>query len=431
MKKNIKYIILFFPFLTNAQQQLTLKNAIDTTLKNNFDIQIAKNNVEIAKINNAYGVAGGLPSLNATAGDNAGISNINQKSNTGQETNLNNVNDNNINAGITASMVLFNGFRVIATKERLSCLQKQSEIFLNQQIQNSIAAIMFKYFDIIRQQSYLKIIQNSLDVSNKKLDIINEKDKVGMANAVDLLQAQIDVNAAEQNLKAQQLIIDVEKADLLLLMSAKKISQVSINDSITVDQSLQLDSIINYLNRNPEYLSAEQQIKINEQTIKEISSQRFPSVRINTSYDFIHDESSAGSLLMNQNYGPYAGVTLQIPIFNGFIYKKQKEVAVLNVNNSKLEKENLLNTLTTEAIKTYQSYITTLEQLKVQQTNFSLAKKLVDVVVQNFQVNQATILDVKAAQTSYESAGYLLVNLQYAAKSAEIELKELIYQLKY
>ena len=50
--------------------------------------------------------------------------------------------------------------------------------------------------------------------------------------------------------------------------------------------------------------------------------------------------------------------------------------------------------------------------------------------MQRFKSNLATILDVKAAQLSYENAGYLLVNLQYAAKSAEIELKRLIYRLK-
>jgi len=76
----------------------------------------------------------------------------------------------------------------------------------------------------------------------------------------------------------------------------------------------------------------------------------------------------------------------------------------------------------TFAFKTYQSYITNLAQLEEQQKNYVMSKKLMDLVLQNFQVNQATILDVKAAQTSYETAGYLLVNIQYAAKVAEIQL---------
>jgi outer membrane protein TolC len=51
--------------------------------------------------------------------------------------------------------------------------------------------------------------------------------------------------------------------------------------------------------------------------------------------------------------------------------------------------------------------------------------------MQKFNLGQATILDVKAAQTSYENAAYLLVNLLYSAKVAEIELKQLTYSLQY
>ncbi len=119
--------------------------------------------------------------------------------------------------------MLFNGFKVIATKGRLNLLQRQSELQLNLQIQTTLAAIMENYYDILRQQSYLKIIQSSLDVSSKKLDIVKEQYKVGMANEADLLQAGIDLNIAVQNLKGQQLIIDQDKTNLLTADGCKTI----------------------------------------------------------------------------------------------------------------------------------------------------------------------------------------------------------------
>ena len=175
MKKYLIYFALFLPLNILAQQAFNLKNAIDTALKNNFDIQIAKNNTEISKINNKFGVAGGLPSINASAGDNNSMYNLNQKLSTGQEINKSNVTNSSINAGLSAGIVLFNGFKVLATKEKLNCLQKQSELELNQQIQNTISAVMVTYFDIVRQQSYLNIINSSLDVSSKKFDILKER----------------------------------------------------------------------------------------------------------------------------------------------------------------------------------------------------------------------------------------------------------------
>ena len=156
---------------------------------------------------------------------------------------------------------------------------------------------------------------------------------------------------------------------------------------------------------------------------------RYPSLRINTGLDFNRNQSDAGLTRVNQNYGPYAGLTLQVPIYNGNAYKVQKQTAVYNVSNAKLQQQNLLNALTADAIKTYQSYSTSLQQLNSQENSVELSRKLISVVMQRFRVNQATILDVKAAQESFENTGYQLVNLNYAAKIAEIELKRLQYQL--
>ncbi|MCK9641448.1 MAG: TolC family protein [Prolixibacteraceae bacterium] len=429
MKRLCILVLLVFPVLGMAQPVLTLKNAIDTTLSNSFDIRIAGNNVEISKINNSFGVAGGLPTVNASLADNQSVTNVNQKLNSGTEIKKSSASGNTMNSSVTAGMVLFNGFKVFSTKERLSLLQKQSELLFNLQIQNSIASVMAKYYDIVRQKEYLKIMQTSLDVSQKKLDIVTERKNVGMANDADYLQALIDLNSAQQQLRSQQLVVDQTKMDLLQLMSKKKYYPYLVDDSITVDHSIQLNSILNFLELNPQYLAAEQQIKINEQLVKEVSALRYPSLRVNTGYNLNRSESDAGLTLLNQNYGPYAGLTMQIPIYNGNAYKIQKDVAQYNLNNARLQQENLLNLLTADAVKIYQSYSTTLQQLESQLKTIEFSRKLIYVVMQRFQVNQATILDVKAAQSSFELTGYQLINLKFAAKISEIELKRLMYQL--
>ncbi len=122
---------------------------------------------------------------------------------------------------------------------------------------------------------------------------------------------------------------------------------------------------------------------------------------------------------------------MQVPIFNGTIYRTQQEVARVNVNIARLQKESLLTALKADAIKTFQAYESTLEQLDSQQKSYQDAERLVNIVLQRFRLKQATILDLKAAQESFENAGYLFVNLQYAAKTAEIELKRLVYRLTY
>lgn len=427
----ILLLIIGTCYNAGAQLQFTLKNVIDTAMLNNFDIQIARNYTEIARMNNSFGMAGGLPTVNATAGDNLSLSNIDQKFADGTASNVTNRGQNDFNAGINAGIVLFNGFRITATHERLKRLEELSEIQLNQQIQNIMADIMVTYYDIVRQQNYLKIIENTLEVSNQKLEILDVKNKVGMADAAEMLQAQSDVNSAEQQLELQKLLIEQNKSDLLQLISARKQHSFQISDSIQVDRTLQLDSILGSLNRNTQLLTAEQQIQVNEQLVKEVSAQRYPSVKLNAGYDYYQADINSGNTLLNRNYGPSAGLSLQIPIFNGTIYKTQADIARINVTNARLEKENLTYSLQTQATKLYRSYSTTLKQIELQKDNFAMNKKLLSVVMQQFHLGQATILDVKAAQTSFENAAYLLVNLTFSAKVAEIELKQLTYSLDY
>ena len=325
---------------------------------------------------------------------------------------------------------LFNGLKIMATKKQLEALQTQSELQLNAQSQNTMAAVMLKYFDIVRQQKYVRIVQKLLEVSNEKLNIITTRRSVGMANDADMLQAEIDVATAQQILKTQQTIIDQSKTDLQQLMNAKSFYPFTTSDSITIDQSIVLDSITQALKQNPMYLSLDQQVKINETVVKQINAQRYPSLRINTSYNLSYLNNGAGSMLVNQSYGPQLGFSLQIPIYSGNQFKTQKDVAQSRVAMAERQRESVLLMFIADAHKTYLSYQSTLQQLTEQLNNYERAGKLVDLVMLRFKNNLATILDVKTAQLSYENAGYTLINLQFAAKSGEVELKRLIYKLQ-
>lgn len=429
MKRLLISLLLIFPILLQAQQLFSLKAAIDSTLENAYGIRIAENNVAISKINNHPGVAGALPTVNASITDNQSLTNVNQELNNGTEITKSNASGNSLNSSLAAGILLFNGFKVVATKEKLEQLQKQSELLLNQEIQNAIALVMTAYYDVVRQQEYLKIIRTNLEVSRTRLEWVKQKLAAGMANEADLLQSQLDLQAAEQSERSQMLVLEQSKTNLQEIMSLRTYQKIEVNDTIVVDGGLQLEKVLDGLKQNPQYLSSGQQIRINEMIVKEVAAQRYPSLRLNTGVNFNRSQSAAGFTLLNQNYGPYAGLSLQLPIYNGNAYKAQKEVAVYNVQNARLQQENLMNSLKADVIKTWQGYSANLDQISRQQSSVELSAKLISILMERFRLNQATLLDIKAAQASYENSGYQLVNLSFAAKVAEVELKRLSFQL--
>ena len=82
MQKQI-FILLFIALTFSnkklaAQSNLSLKDAVTIAIQNSYDIKLLENNVSIAKNNNNYGVAGGLPTVTAASTNNNTLTSINQ-----------------------------------------------------------------------------------------------------------------------------------------------------------------------------------------------------------------------------------------------------------------------------------------------------------------------------------------------------------------
>lgn len=432
----MKYTICsFFAALfllnVNAQGKLTLQDALSIALNKSYNIQLAKDNVEIANINNHIGVAGGLPVVNAQAIDNEQVTSINQKfPDPSRNVKRNGVSANNLSASVTGSILLYNGFRVKAAKQRLQELAGLNQDLLNAQIQNTLAAVTTGYYNVVRHQYFLKSIQQSVEVSKQRLDILKNRKEVGLANNADIFQAQLDLNTLLQSVQQQQLVIDQSKTDLLNLIFVTPDSAITITDTILIDPSIRLDEIKLSALKNPQIIAAEQQIKVNEMLEREVAALRSPSFRATTGFNVSNTNSAAGFILLNQSYGPTVGLNLSIPIYNGTIFKRQQKVAEVNTRIAKTQRDNFLLTVETGVIRTYQTYTSAIAQLKTAKENYALSIELLKLVMQKFELGQATIIDVRVAQQSFETESFKIASLSYTAKVAEIELKRLANQLQ-
>lgn len=410
----------------SAQQKLTLADAIAASLKNSYDVELVRNQLAISNINNNPGVAGALPTVNLTASDNEQIISINQKfPDANRNTQRNNVGSNILQIGVTGTMLLYNGNRIVTTQKRLAQLELLNKNVLNAQLQNTMALVSVRYYEVVRQQELLKTIQKSIDVFQKRLDLLEARKEAGLANNADLYQAKLDLNGQKQALQTQYLIIKQSKADLLQSMIQSPDSVIVIDDKIVIDKNLSLENIKATLPSNPDYLAAATQITINQLIEKETAALRMPSLRATTGFNLNSNKSAAGFILLNQSYGPFLGVNLSVPLYNGSVFKRQGQVAAINTRSAKLQQENLALNLETNAVKTFNAYTNALAQLQTEIDNYALSGQLLDLVMQRFELAEATIIDVRQAQQSFENAGFRLVNLQYTAKIAEIELNRI------
>ena len=425
---------IFFCFLAAigniaGAQVLTLEEAINIALKKSLDIQIARNNLEATGINNHISIAGGLPIFTGSITDNQSITNLKQELTSGQKIERKGNIQNQLNAGLSGNYTLFNGFRVIATKSRLAALEKQSEFLVSLQIQNIISDVMVRYYDIVRQQGFMETIRQSIAVTRQRKNLMDVRQSVGLANNADTYQAQLDLVASEQELRAQELVLSQSKADLMNLLDQRPDSVFVIRDTIIVDSTIQMETVSSAIANNPELRSAEEQIRINEFIAREVNAVRFPALGVTGGYNYSRSQSSAGFTLFNQNTGPFIGLNLQVPIFNGGANKRRHRIAETDTRTATLQRALVLNNLETLATRAYQAYVNTIVRLRAEKENNRIAAALLDVVTQRFQQGVGTVIDLREAQRSFVEAGYRLVELSFTAKVAEIELKRISSEL--
>ncbi len=414
-------------------QLLSRDEAVRIALKNSLGIDLGRNAVKIAAINNSYGIAEGLPLVTGTASDQEQSTSIRQKySDPTDNKQSDNAFSNSLTGAVNGYMLLYNGARVVNAKKQLGETEAQTRQQLSSKALIVVNNVLLKYYDVVRQQSYAKTLQASIDAQKQQLAIVQAQQSVGLANNADLFQSQVDLNTQVQNLQAQQLIIDQDKTDMLALLTLNPDSVIQVEDTILIDRTIQLQGILSALQgTNPDIIAANEQITINQFVEKQVAAQRYPSLGANVGYNYSRTKNSEGFSLHNLNYGPYAGVTLNVPIFNWNIYRKQQQIAGINIKNAHLVRDTLMLNYTANAVKNWQAYKSNLQQVETAKANYDLSRKLLDLVMQRFQLKQATIVDVKNAQQSFENAGFLLVNVSFAAKAAEITLRRYANQLVY
>lgn len=434
-KHNFIFLLLALAFSNKklvAQSNLSLKDAVTIAIQNSYDIKLVENSATIAKNNNNYGVAGGLPTVTATGTNNNTLTSINQTfPDPARNTKRTDVDGMTLNGGLTATMILFNGYRVAATKDRLASIEKQTAAALQTQMLNTTSTVMQQYYNVIRQTAFLKTLEKSIEASEQRVAIVKTRASVGVANQTDLLQSNLDLNALLQAKQNQLVVLDQVKADLYNSMVVPSNSNYTFTDSIQVDQKISLSDVESKMKDHPLLQSAQQLINVNQFLEKETKALTYPTLRANAGYNYNSNKSAAGFILLNESYGPFLGLNLSIPIYAGSTSKRAYKNAQINTVSAKLQFDNAAQDLATELFKTYQNYQNSLKQTPIEVQNYEMSEALLALVMEKFKLGQATIVDVKQAQQSFETAGFRLTSLKFTAKIAEVELKRLSNQLTF
>ena len=433
MRKNIiAFLLLLGSVLGNAQEVLTIKDAVAIALENNFEIKIASNNLNIDKVNMSEGNAGMLPTITGTVVDNNRVQNSSQTLQTGQVNSLKNAKNNSLNYGVSLDWTIFDGLRMFARYDQLKELQKLGETRLKQTILLKIAEVNATYFDLVQQQQQLIAIDSTILISSQRLQLAENRFKIGKASKLEVLNAQVDLNTDKVTLLRQKELYANTKIKLNQILARDVKKEFTVLNDIKVDNSLVLPQLIELAKQqNPQLQTQIIAKNVSELQLKQVKAARYPVVSLNTGYNFQNTESSLGFTRESSARGFNYGFSATLNIFDGFAQNRNEKIAKYELENTKLAIEQQSQVLESQLSTFYQTYLTNLELINLEQNNEAIAKQNLAITIDKLKIGTITTIEFRAAQLNYVNARVRNSNAQYQAKLSEIALKELAGNISY
>ncbi|MFZ5979396.1 MAG: TolC family protein, partial [Candidatus Zixiibacteriota bacterium] len=397
-------------------------------------IQMARNNARIAANNKGQGLAGFLPTLDASGG----YAVVDRD----QETDLppaDVASDlDNWSAELSLSWTLFDGFSMFANRSRYNELAKKGEFEARDQIETAVVDITNAYFNLVQQQQLLQAARELRDVSETRYKREKVRHDIGGATSTDLLNAQVSFNSDQTLLLNQELQVIIARKQLNILLGQDPSTEFTVVEEIPLENiNLEYDAILKRaLDYNSGLKATELDRSISRRQIQLARASFLPRLSFFTSYEYTDQttNSDAGSY-PNQDIGTKTGSTtfglnLTFNLFNGTRDKIDLQNAKIEANNQELALRDARNRLVGQVKEAYDTYLKRIEIVAMEEQNIVAARQNLSLQQDKFRVGSATSLEFRDAQVSLNNAQSSLIKARYQARLAKLQLEQLMGALE-
>ncbi|EGF58127.1 TolC family protein [Bacteroides fluxus] len=432
MKRTTLFLIAITCTVLALQAQpapvYTLKSCLEQGLLNNYSLRIARNEEQVSRNNATLGNAGYLPTLDLSAGYKGTLNDTETKIRaTGETTKDHGVFDQTMDAGINLNWTIFDGFNITANYQKLKELERQGETNTRIAIEDLVANIAAEYYNFVQQKIRLKNFRYAVSLSKERLRIVEERYHIGNFSRLDYQQAKVDFNADSAQYMKQQELLHTSRIELNELMANKDVDELFIiQDSlISIDKILNFDELWNAtLAINASLLQSEQNQTLARLDYKKVCSRDYPYLKLNGGYGYTLNKYDISANSRRSNLGLNVGVTVGFNLFDGN-RRRERRNASIAVQNARLEREQVEQTLRADLSNLWQAYQNNLQMLNLERQNLIAAKENHEIAMERYMLGNLSGIEMREAQKSLLDAEERILSAEYDTKLCEISLLQI------
>jgi outer membrane protein len=425
MKHNIILIFLLFGALfSNAQEILTLEQAVEKTLNNNLNIKVFRNSIVVAENNTNRGNAGMLPNVTLNGGTN--YSNNNTKlefagniapvEQSGAQSTSNNL-------SVNLNYTLFDGLAMFYNYDILKASKSQTEIQTRLNIENTLLQVIAGYYEMARLQNQMKIGKEALAISKERYRRAKTYNEFGGSSKIEFLSAEVDLNTDSSAFLNAELAWVNSRRNLNFLMGVENDLMYKVEEDVTLNKDLAIENLFDKAKQNNAgVMNAEYNILISEKQLKTTKSTLLPTIAANASYGYSGSNNEVGIVLSNQNTGFNAGLSLTYPLFRGGQQTTQRQNAQIQLENATLQKELAEKQLVRDLNNAFSTYQNAIRVVELNEKNLITAKLNFNRTKELYDLGKVTNTQFREAQLNFARTKSTLVNSSFQVKLAEADL---------
>ena len=402
-----------------AQDVWTLERCIDHAVENNITIKQQQLNVEQHQNSYEQTRLGVLPTVNA------GLS---QSYSFGQSTGGDNINVNNNSSStsgyISANVTLFNGLSKY-NRIKASKLDYEAAVQNLEQAKNNIALnITSAYLDVLLNKELLATAQEQLQLTQEQIEINRQQVEAGKLAAGKLLETESQAAQEELDVTNRENSLWISKITLqqLLELPITDGFDIAVPD-IDFDQVaatlLSVDTVYERaVEERPEIKSRELAVESADRQIAVAKAQQYPSLSANAGYSNSYYKMSGMqnpslSDQLDVHGSKSIGLSLSIPIFNGWQARTSVKNSKLQYQNTQLELQQAKNTLLKEIQQVYVNAQAALKRYESSQKAVGSADESFRYVKEKFDLGIVTPLEFNEAKNRLAQAQSTFIQAKY------------------
>ncbi len=399
MRKLNQYILavifLFSSFALAAQEEtLSLSGAIEKALESNYGIMIAKSDIRISEVNNTWEAAGRFPTIGFTATPSYRNELVGENATTSFSGNL------------SLNWTLFNGFRVLITKEKLDKLQELAVGRSGVVVENTIQDVMLGYYNILLQQKRLEVLGTLMKLSEDRYKYEQTKYDIGGSVTYNVLLAKniyLDDKASYLN---QEVVVKNAVRNLNFLLGEQAAKQWNFNEDFSSDTTEYVlgDLMDKMMASNQTLKNQYINLMLQQEEIKLQQSSLYPRLSLNAgignSYSW-NDPEIPTSANPVETMTPNGSLTLSYDIYSAGSRRRTINIARINEGISQVETEEMKHSLTNQLYNEFETYNLRKVLLNVSNESLEAAKLNLQIAEEKFKSGAINSFNYRDIQLNY------------------------------